>query len=129
VSTVSFALSFVLIQIRTRACRLFRLQRFLIHAAIDNRFFSVYTTLGHPAMIFALGYLSAISILQLYYTRPSCIDIRPRISIGYWYLSRAVLRYLTDYQSRSPMVLHNRQQWMFFISQLQSRFLLHMLNR
>jgi len=44
-----------------------RLQKLLIYAAIDNRFFSVYTTFGHPALISALGYLSAISILQLYY--------------------------------------------------------------
>jgi len=60
-------LFFVLIQTRTRARRLLRLQKLLIYAAIDNRFFSVYTTFGHPALISALGYLSAISILQLYY--------------------------------------------------------------
>jgi len=38
-------LSFVLIRISARTRRLLRLQRFLIHAAIDNRFFSVYTTI------------------------------------------------------------------------------------
>jgi len=33
-------LSFVLIRIRTHACRLLRLQKLLIHAAIDSQFFS-----------------------------------------------------------------------------------------
>jgi len=66
VSTVSFAVV-LCSHPNTRACRLLRLQKLLIYAAIDNLFLSVYTTLGHPALISALGYLSAISILQLYY--------------------------------------------------------------
>jgi len=48
----SSQLSFVLIRIRTRACRLFRLQKLLIHAAIDSRFFSVYTIILIPYRIY-----------------------------------------------------------------------------
>jgi len=76
-----FRMSLVFLSFVSRTHRLLRLQRFLIYAAIG----SIYTTLSHPALISALGYLSPISILQLY-SRSSSLSNRLSISLAHGFI-------------------------------------------